>query len=292
MSANFFKKIGKLIIHPKRYFIDYFHKKLKIENINNQLKTINTKLSDINRMINLLTVYTDHKGLQRGDLFVYANQDKIFPDDFIRAFRDKFYRYVGYFPDLKNPKTFYEKINWLKFYYYNPNEKICGDKSTVKKYIADRVGSEHVLPLLGVYEDVSDIDFDALPEQVVFKNTASGMGSGVRILRNKSQENLDKLKFELNSIQFDWIKTDFLGTFNPKKRDIKMRLIAEPYIEEIAGKVYDYKFFCFHGKARFIQVEIKTKEQGLCITLYDLNFRKTPFQRKGVRPIPDISPPP
>ena len=288
---KFYRKIRKLILHPKKYFIDFFYKALNIQFLNDRIANQERRISELNRMINILTVYTDHKGLQRGDLFIFANQDKIFPDDFIRAFRDKFYKARGYFPNLKNPKTFNEKINWLKFNYYDPNERICGDKSTIKKYISDRVGSDHVLPLLGVYEDVSDIDFDALPEQFVLKNTATGMGTGVLIIRDKFNIDLDKLRFELNARQFDWVKTDYLGTFNPKVHDVKMRLIAEPYIEQINGRVYDYKFFCFHGQAKFLYIRIPREGNRNYWAMYDLKFNRTPFQFRN-RPLPNADPTP
>lgn len=297
MNRLFYRKIRKLILHPKKYFIDYFYKKLNIKSLQDQINNQNHRIAELNRMINILTVYTDHKGLQRGDLFVYANQDKIFPDDFIRAFRDKFYKALGYFPDLKNPRTFNEKVNWLKFHYFNPNESICADKSTLKKYVSEHIGGEFVIPLIGIYEDVSDIDFEKLPEQVVFKNTASGMGRGVRVIRNKSETDIDKLKFELNSVQFDWVKTDFLGMFNPKMRDVKMRLIAEEYIEQINGRVYDYKFFCFHGKAEFFYMKIpcddtKSVADGKCFwPMYDREFKRTRFQFRR-RALPDTDPTP
>ena len=189
-----------------------------------------------------------------GSRFVYTNGDKISKDNFVRFCSNRFYDLLGYFPNLKNPRSFNEKINWMKYNYYNPIENSCCDKYTAKQYFTDKVGEEYTVPLLGVWDDVNDIDFDKLPEQIVFKNRVSGGAQGVKIVRNKSKIDLERLKYELNSLLFDWNNDGYTNCLNPKRKEIKERLIAEEYIEQFDGQVYDYKFFCFHGKVKFLYV--------------------------------------
>ena len=81
----------------------------------------------------------------------------------------KAYKQMGYFPNLKHPKTLNEKIIWLALNYKNPHIAVAADKGKAKKWIAERVGEKYLIPMLGVYDDVNDIDFDALPDRFVAK---------------------------------------------------------------------------------------------------------------------------
>lgn len=79
--------------------------------------------------------------------------------------------------DLENPETFSEKLQWLKLYYQRPDYTMMADKLAVRPYIAEKIGEEHLVPLLGVWDSPDDIDFEALPEQFVLKcNHNSGLG--------------------------------------------------------------------------------------------------------------------
>ena len=86
--------------------------------------------------------------------------------------------------DLQNPKTFTEKLQWLKLYDRRPEYTRMADKYAVKKLVADKIGSEYVIPLLGVWDKFEDIDFDALPEQFVLKCTHDS--GGLVICRDKA----------------------------------------------------------------------------------------------------------
>jgi hypothetical protein len=214
-----------------------------------------------------------------GDRFLWYNKNNFSREDIIRYCANKFYEVLEYFPDFKNPKTFNEKINWLKYNYYNPTENLCCDKFSAKEYISDKIGSEYIVPLLGCWKDVNDIDFEKLPEQIVFKNTISGGGSGVKIVRNKSKQDLEHLKYELNQLLFNWNNDGYATCLIPERILIKERLIAEQYIEEVDDQVYDYKFFCFNGKAKFLYVQIDHKVNEISkISFYDMDFKKAPFQ--------------
>ena len=99
----------------------------------------------------------------------------ILPDDiFIKI---QYFRFLRKFPDLKNPRTFNEKLQWLKLHDRNPFYTVLVDKYKVREYIAKKIGSQYLIPLLGVWDDPDKIDFDKLPNKFVLKcNHNSGLG--------------------------------------------------------------------------------------------------------------------
>ena len=217
-----------------------------------------------------------------GDRFIQANKDKFNPSDLMLEVKKRYYECHGKWLDLKNPKTLWEKLNWLKFHYANPVENLCVDKYTAKKYIADLIGEEHVVPLLGVWEDVDDIDFNALPENVVFKNTCSGGGHGVKVVKNLHKTDINRLKYELNNMLFDYNNDLYNSCLNPVRKFINERLIAEQYIEQLDGQLNDYKFFCFNGEPKYFEVITdRIIGKSAKITFYDMDFNRLPVQLKG-----------
>lgn len=97
----------------------------------------------------------------------------------------QFEYYIGYRPNLDSPKTFNEKIQWLKLHDRNPQYTQLVNKYEVKKYIADKVGEEYIVPTLGIYDSFDEIDFAKLPEQFVLKCTHDS--GGVVICKNKAE---------------------------------------------------------------------------------------------------------
>lgn len=81
----------------------------------------------------------------------------------------RFKKSMGYPLNLKEPKTFNEKLQWLKLYNRNPEYTTMVDKYAVKKYISEKIGAEYIIPTLGVWNSFDEIDFDALPDQSVNK---------------------------------------------------------------------------------------------------------------------------
>ena len=114
---------------------------------------------------------------------------------------DKFlkreYRYsMGRELDLENPKLYTEKLQWLKLYDQRPEYTTMVDKYAVKQYIADRIGQEYVIPLLGVWDRVEDIDFDSLPDRFVLKTTHDS--GGLVICKDKSQLDIRAAKKKIS----------------------------------------------------------------------------------------------
>lgn len=151
--------------------------------------------------------------------------------------------------DLKNPKTFNEKLQWLKLYYYPQNDLAvkCADKYRVREYIKDKGYENTLVPLLGAWDNVEDIDWDSLPNKFVLK---CNHGCAYNIVCNdKTEFDRIKAKKQLNT----WLKEDF-GAFNiePHYSNIKKHKIT---CEEFLGdNLVDYKFFCFNGIPKFIYV--------------------------------------
>lgn len=172
------------------------------------------------------------------------------PDKTYLSLRYKFQ--MGYWINWKNPKAFNEKIQWLKVYNRKPIHTTMVDKYAVKKYVADIIGDEYIIPTLNVWDKPENINWDLLPNKFVLKTTHGGGGGGVFICKDK--KTFDKqLAFERlsNSLAFDIYPVLREWPY----KDVPKRIIAEKYIVEELGELRDYKFFCFNGKVRFFKVD-------------------------------------
>lgn len=177
--------------------------------------------------------------------------------------------------DLENPVTFNEKLQWLKLYNRNPIYSTMVDKCEAKKYVANIIGDEHIIPTLGVYDSVEDIDFDSLPNQFVLKCTHDS--GGIVICQDKTQFNrkeaIKKLRKGLKS-NFYWTNREW-----PYK-NVTPRIIAEKYMTDGDGELRDYKFFCFDGVPRvmFIASDRFNKEEETKFDFFDMEFNHLPFR--------------
>ena len=182
-----------------------------------------------------------------------------------RLFRAK----VGTEPDFKNPKTFNEKLNWLKLHDRNPLYGLLADKYEVKQYVADRIGAQYVIPTLGVWDRFDEIPFDSLPDAFVLKCTHDS--GGLVICRDKNSLNREtaRAKIEKSLVNNYY----YLGREWCYK-DIKPRIIAEQYMEDpVTKELRDYKFFCFDGvvKALFIATDRQSKS-STTFDFFDADF--------------------
>lgn len=163
-----------------------------------------------------------------------------------------FYRaYLGRFPDLNNPQSYNEKLQWLKLYDRNPMYTDLSDKYLVRKYVAEKIGEEYLIPLLGVWDKVDDIDYDSLPNQFVLKcNHDSG---SVVICRDKAS--FDKIK--ANKKLRKSLRTQYYWKGREHNyKNIVRKVVAEAYLKnEDLDELTDYKYFCFDGIPQFIQVD-------------------------------------
>lgn len=185
----------------------------------------------------------------------------------------QFKYHVGYELNLDNPKTFNEKIQWLKLYYHDPIMTKCADKYLVREYIKEKIGEEYLIPLLGVWDKVDDIDFDSLPNQFVLK-VNWGCGQNI-IVKDKSKLNIEEAKNKLKN----WLNpfsNHYYWSYEWQYKNIEPKIICEKYLEQIDEQIYDYKFFCFNGIPKYIQVDIdRFSNHKRCI--YDTNWNKLEF---------------
>lgn len=179
--------------------------------------------------------------------------------------------------DLDNPKAFNEKLQWLKINDHNPKYTMMVDKYKVRDYIKKELGEEYLIPLLGVWDDPDDIDFDSLPNQFVLKcNHNSGLG--MCICKDKSKLDIEKVKKELRK----GLKQDYYLTGREwPYKNVPRKIIAEKYmIDNMHEELMDYKFMCFNGKVECSFVcSDRFEDDGLKVTFFDRNWNVLPFER-------------
>ena len=189
--------------------------------------------------------------------------------------------------NLNSPKTFNEKLQWLKLNDRNPLYTTMVDKYKAKQYVASIIGEEHVIPTLEVYQKVEDIDFDKLPNQFVLKcNHDSG---GVVICKDKSKLDrkaaLEKLRTRMN-VNFFWANREW-----PYK-NVKPCIIAEKFMTDQSQSdlgLKDYKFFCFDGKVKYLYVsEGLNNHTTAHISFLTLDWQFAPFGREDYAPFDDL----
>lgn len=175
--------------------------------------------------------------------------------------------FCGKFINWKNPKTFNEKLQWLKVYNRKPEYTMMVDKVKVKDYVAQKIGEQYVIPTLGVWDKPEDIDFDALPNQFVLKcNHDSG---SICICRDKKTFDKSKAVSKLKAA----MKRDMYwdGREWPYK-NVEKKVFAEKYMVDESGiELKDYKFFCFGGVPTYCQV-ISDRNTDEKIDFFDMQW--------------------
>ena len=198
----------------------------------------------------------------------------------LRILPDKIYISLLYwkhfkrFPDWKNPKTYSEKLQWLKLHDRRPEYTTMVDKYLAKQYIADKIGEKYIIPTLGVWESADQIDFDALPDQFVLKWNHGGGGKDVIICKDKacfdSQAAVDKLNKDRDKNAF-WYGREW-----PYK-NIQPRIIAEKMIydnPENKDILTDFKFYCFDGHIEVVKICIGRHIDDLKFFFFDKEWNR------------------
>ena len=185
--------------------------------------------------------------------------------------RIKYHQSFGKEPELDNPKSFNEKLQWLKLYDRKPFYSEVVDKCEVRKYIAERIGDEYIIPLVGgPWNSVDEIDFDALPEQFVLKCTHDS--GGLIICRDKSKLDTEIARAKLRKSlkrNYYWMSREW-----PYK-DVRPRIIAEKYMEDSSSvNLNVYKIFCFNGEPRIFQTIQNDKTPQESIDYFDTEWNR------------------
>lgn len=183
---------------------------------------------------------------------------------------------MGYSLNLKNPKSFSEKLQWLKLNDCKPIYTEMVDKVAAKDYVAQIIGKEHIIPTIAVFDSVEDINWDKLPNRFVLKCTHDS--GGVVICKDKSLLNKEEAKRKL---ALGLNKYYFMVNKEYPYKNVPRRIICEEYKEDGSGnELKDYKFMCFNGKVQCSFVcSNRHQESGLNVTFFDKEWNRMPFER-------------
>ena len=179
------------------------------------------------------------------------------------------YRYFfGKKIDWDNPKTYNEKLQWIKVYDHNPRYTKLVDKYESKLELEKIIGKEFIVPYYGVWDAYEEIPFEELPQKFVLKCTHDS--GSVFIINDKNNINYIELRNKINGAMkknFYWLCREW-----PYK-NIRPRIIAEYLLEDDQG-ILDYKVFSFNGKARalFVASDRNNKDTETKFDFYNIDF--------------------
>jgi hypothetical protein len=197
--------------------------------------------------------------------------DWIPADRFLKA---KYRKRMGRELNLENPTTYTEKLQWLKLHDHRPEYTTMVDKYAVKDYVAGKIGAKYVIPLLGVWDRAEDIDFDALPDRFVLKNTHDS--GGLVICKDKSKLDIPAARQKLGK----FLKRNYYDQNREwPYKNVKPRIIAEEYMEDTRqGELRDYKFFTFGGEPKVLYIaQGRGRGEDTVADFFDMDFNHLPF---------------
>lgn len=174
--------------------------------------------------------------------------------------------------DIDNPHTFNEKIQWLKLYDRKPLYTQLVDKYAVREYIANTIGEEYLIPILGVWDRFDEIDFSKLPERFVLKCTHDS--GSVIICKDKNSFDIKAARKKITKClkrNYYWYGREWPYQY------VKPRITAEKYmIDESIEQLKDYKIFCMNGQPIYIEVDYD-RYNGHKLNVYDLDWNFVDF---------------
>lgn len=179
---------------------------------------------------------------------------------------------IGRRLNLTNPQRYTEKLQWLKLYGTNPLKAQLADKYEVRRFVKDKIGEQYLVPLLGVWDNFDDIDFDKLPDKFVLKCTH---GSAMNIIvKDKASFDKEEARAEINK----WLNTNLAYVaLELHYKSIKPRIIAEAFLETPDDDLRDYKIMCFSGKAHFIWIDSGRYSSRHTRSIYDMSWNLLPL---------------
>jgi len=172
-------------------------------------------------------------------------------------------------PDLENPQTFTEKNEFIKLYQRNELRKKIADRIKVREYVAEKVGEDHLIPLIGNYSELTPDIWENLPSQFVLKaNHGCAM---LKIVRDKEQADYHKIYRQTE----EWKNTDYSKIGREWVYEgLPRTILAEELLLDSSNSIpEDFKFFCFHGRVEIIQIDFD-RFGNQRRNLYDRNFNR------------------
>lgn len=195
-------------------------------------------------------------------------------DERKKQIKSSYIEKTGKILDWNSLESYTEIMQLYKLDEENPIKTKLTDKYEVREWISDKIGSEYLIPLLGVWENFNDIDFDELPNKFVLK-TNNASGSNI-IVNDKKELNIFRTKKFLDM----WLSIDFAYThgFQMQYKNIKPRIIAEKYISDKNGELNDFKFLCFNGKVYYCWVDLDRYGEHKR-NIYDTDWNLQPWNQ-------------
>ena len=197
-----------------------------------------------------------------------------------------YYKNLKKLPDLKHPKTLNEKLQWLKLHDRRKEYSRMVDKVEAKGYVASIIGEEYIIPTLGVWDNVDDIDFDRLPNQFVMK--CNHDSHGVIICRDKEKLDIEATReFFRNRLKINGF---WYGREWPYK-NVKPKILAEEYISDSTdgNDLNDYKFYCFGDYVDSVMVSIERATGNPKFYFFDRDWNLKRYNKRGKEAPADFS---
>lgn len=211
-------------------------------------------------------------------LYRYPSMRKYMPD---KMYLQQYYaRRMGYYMDFNNPKTFNEKLQWLKLYDRKPIYTTMADKIEAKKFVSEKIGVQHIIPTLEIYNSFDEIDFDKLPNQFVMK--CSHDSGSVVICKDKSSFDLEHARCIIETgLKRSWYQIGREWAY----KNIKPRILIEQFmIEGPSEGLTDYKFYCFNGIPKFLYVSHGLNDhENAFVNYLTMDWQLAPFHRHDFR---------
>ena len=188
-------------------------------------------------------------GSELGRKYQYSILANAAPEDYPRLLGDLYRIAFNEKLELEAPRTFNEKIQWMKLYDATPEKTRLADKYLVRSWVREKIGEQYLIPLLGVWDRFDAIDFESLPDAFFLKcNHGSSMNLAVK---KKSELDVRKARARFQT----WMGMDYaFRSLELQYRGIPRKILAEAYCRSEAGPLTDYKFFVIHGEPRMIHV--------------------------------------
>ncbi len=225
-------------------------------------------------MFNLIEKIKYGEGIRvKFGAFVLSFARNTNPKDYPEILKKWYKKRTGKNLDLENPKTFNEKIQWLKLYDNSKLKTQLADKYLVREWIKNQIGEEYLIPILGVWDNFDEIDFDKLPQSFVLK---ANHGSHWNVIvKDKTKFNKNKAKNKFDK----WMQRNyaFKAGLELQYQDIKPKIIAEKYMQDSNGELNDYKIICFNGEPKYVWVDCGRYTKERTKNIYDLNWNLQPF---------------
>lgn len=224
-----------------------------------------------------------NKGAKRAKRALYLKAEKMKPEKYADEIQKVYALKTGKRLNLKNPCTFNEKMQWLKLYDSTPIKTTLSDKYLVREWIKEKIGEEYLIPLIGVWDKFEDIDLDKLPNSFALK---ANHGSGWNVIvKDKTKVDWEEVRQKFNK----WMQLNYtfeVTGFQLQYLNIAPKIIAEEYIENQNGNLYDYKIHCFNGKPEYIQLigDRGLKGNSTKQAFYDTDWNLQPFTHSNFSP--------